>query len=563
MDIPHYRILMVADNEERVSVVHKLLAGNKHFAIEIDWADSDLSAYRLLDQNQYDLYLLWHDAESVRGLWLDTWNGSPEYLDPAIIVVENASRTKDQWEYGTTKRCIAQSDLTDKNLQQLVFNTMTEHRNISMSLHLSQFDELTGLPSRNQLRSRLVDMFAQSNRARQLVGLAKINLDGFRNVRLTHGEEESKAILKGIAQRIADSVRNTDIAARIAGDEFVVAATQINNDKDTAVLAENLLKACRYTTNQGIEVTGSIGLAIYPQDAESIEELWALSSHALLNIKNAGGNAYQFTDAVLDAEIRRKQRLREDIRLALINDQFEVFYQPILALEDDTIYGVETLLRWHHPKEGVLSPSHFIEDAEASGQIHAIGDWLLCEVAKKQIETKAKGLPNTPTGINVSAIQLERHTLALRLQKLTREESFDPSNIHFEISEVELQKCDDLCIENLIELYHLGAGLAIDSFGRADGAILPLRRLPIDSIKMDPSLISGLADSTMAEAMAKGVVQLCEAMGITCIAAGVENEAPLNKLRALGCDAAQGYQIAHPMNITEFGHWYSNRLAQS
>jgi diguanylate cyclase (GGDEF)-like protein len=410
-------------------------------------------------------------------------------------------------------------------------------------------DSLTGLPNRALIVDRIEQML-ERNRRRGTQGAALfVDLDDFKNVNDSLGHEAGDHLLVLVAWRMKSTLRGADTIGRMGGDEFVVL---IDGGADTLapeIVAQRLLDVMRQPfVLKGalipLYVSTSVGIAV--GDRQNGSELLRDADVALYQAKNAGKNKFAFFNSKMADVSERRIALEFDLRSAIRDNQFHLVYQPIYRLEDLSVIGVEALLRWHHPSEGVICPDEFIPILERTGQIREVGAWVLREACRQMTDWRARGY-DLDVSVNVSARQFDDDLIVDQIREASRIGGCERSLI-VEVTETALMLDVDATVRRLTLIKELGVRVAIDDFGTGYCSLAYLRKFPIDCIKIDQSFIASITTSTHSAALVKTFIQLGRDLGVTTLAEGVETIEQMDMLRASGVTEVQGYLFARPLD---------------
>jgi len=430
-------------------------------------------------------------------------------------------------------------------------NDITESRRYQEELeHQANYDTLTGLPNRNLLHDRLKQAVAYARRYQKAMAVAFIDLDNFKLVNDSLGHSAGDRLLTTVADRLKACVRNSDTAARLSGDEFVLILFDQTDDTVIHNTMQRILNEvslpCRLE-DRDFYVSCSIGYSIFPEDGETDEVLLKNADAAMYHAKEAGRNNFQAYTPDMEVKATERLELGGDLRLALENNEFYLCYQPRVSLADGRIIGVEALIRWQHPKLGLVSPADFIPIAEESGLISPIGEWALrtaCAQGKAWLDT---GLPPITMSVNLSARQFIKKDLIQTIEKILAETGWPPELLELELTESLIMHNAELFIITLNNLKTLGIKLAVDDFGTGFSSLAYLKRFPIDRLKIDRSFVHDVAADHDSSAIARAVIHLGHSMGLKVLAEGVETPEELEFLRAHDCDELQGYFFSEPL----------------
>ena len=443
---------------------------------------------------------------------------------------DRVPHTKRGDELGTVARAL--SHLQDQTIERLRAEAQITH----MALH----DELTGLPNRSLFQAEL-DKALERNR--ESLAVFCLDLDRFKAVNDTLGHPVGDALLKIVGERLRACATSDMVVARLGGDEF--AAIQFGQQPVAAqMLAEQMIARLGEpydVLGYQIVISASAGVAVAKSDGSTAEELLRSADLALYRSKNAGRGTHCFFEKSMDAQMQARRRLELDLRRALIDDELELYYQPLVDLEDIKICGFEALLRWHHPERGMVPPDEFIPLAEETGEIDAIGAWVL-KTACKEASTWPK---DVKVAVNLSPVQF-RGSLALHVASALASSGLAPNRLELEITETVMLHDTDAALKILHDLRTLGVRISMDDFGTGYSSLSYLRKFPFDKIKIDQSFVRDLCTTEDAGAIIKAVMGLSSGLGMATTAEGVETKEQLLHLRRQGCNEAQGYLISPP-----------------
>lgn len=424
---------------------------------------------------------------------------------------------------------------------------------------LAFYDPLTRLPNRRLLRERLKQALISSARSEKVGALLFIDLDNFKTLNDSLGHDTGDLLLQQVAQRLTDCVRGDDTVSRLGGDEFVVmleelSETQVDAANQAENVGEKILAALNETygfANTEYHSTASIGITLFEDNRESIEELLKRADLAMYQAKAAGRNTLRFFNPEMQAAVAERAALENSLHEAIVKEQFLLHYQPQVG-GDGQVTGVEVLLRWNHPERGMIAPTGFIPLAEETGLILPLGHWVL-KTACAQVAAWATRpeMSHLSVAINVSARQFHRDDFVAQVLAVIGQTGADPSRIKLELTESLLVANVEDVIDKMNALKKVGIGFSLDDFGTGYSSLSYLKRLPLDQLKIDQAFVRDILQDSDDVAIAKMIVVLAESLNLSVIAEGVETEAQREFLARQGCHAYQGYLFSRPVPVQE------------
>ncbi len=431
-----------------------------------------------------------------------------------------------------------------------VARDITERKRAEEKISFQAFhDLLTQLPNRVLFRDRLELALVHARRRNGMVGVMFIDLDRFKLVNDTYGHAEGDQLLIGFAQRLKDCLRAGDTLSRLGGDEFTVLLPEISHLQDAAGVAEKIIDELRQPFKLGGKdflATVSLGISTFPHDGDTVEKLVSHADLAMYQVKTRGKNGYGFYTEKLSENHRDRISLENDLRRAIDNNEFVLHYQPQVCLRSRRTIGVEALVRWNHPTQGLLQPSHFISLAEEIGLVHHISDWVMKEGCRQLAQWRAAGHTELRLALNLSARDFERKDLIERIIAAPAAFDIPPDRIEIEITESLLLDDAEGVIDIVRKLRHKGMRVAIDDFGTRYSSLNYLRRFPVSSVKIDQSFVRDLGRDQGAASIILAIVGIARGFSLHLLAEGVETAEQENMLRELGCDEMQGYHFGRP-----------------
>ncbi len=415
--------------------------------------------------------------------------------------------------------------------------------------HLLHHDPLSGLPNRTLFHDRLERALTLAARQRQRVGVMLVDIDDFKAINDGHGHPVGDRVLRSIGARLSAAVRASDTVARLGGDEFAVIQQGLDDRAGAEILADKLLAAALGTLavdNTEIAVSACIGVALYPEHGEGADALLSHADMALYSAKRQRG-CWRLFSADLAEAARSRRQLEGELRHAIGAGELRLHYQPRFALRSGAMTGVEALVRWQHPGQGLLGPGTFIPVAESTGLIRPLGRWVLDAACRQAAQWISQGRP-LRVAVNLSPAQFREQSVPTEVARALDASGLAADALELEITEtLYLEYASEAVYSALHELREMGVHLAIDDFGTGYSSLAYLRNLPFDSIKIDRAFVGRLGEDQEDEAIVNAVVTLIHRVGKRVVAEGVETERQLDVLRELGCDEAQGFLLARPM----------------
>ncbi len=421
---------------------------------------------------------------------------------------------------------------------------------------LANHDALTDLPNRRLFQDRVNQAILRADRNGGRVAVLFLDLDQFKNINDTLSHHVGDLLLQQVAQRLSKVVRQEDTLGRLGGDEYVLLMEGDFNLRDLSKVSNKLLGSFSETFHvQGHDLypTSSLGISIYPDDASDADQLMRNADAAMYQAKQMGRNNFQFFSAKLAEAAAERLRLERDLRLAIDREEFELYFQPQVLLQTGKITGAEVLLRWNHPTRGLLMPNSFISVAEESGNIIAIGEWVLRQACKQLQQWRGEGREINSLAVNVSGSQIGPHSGFVELVKQVLDDTrIDPASLELELTESVILQDTEFTMQSLEKLNSFGLRLAIDDFGTGYSSLSYLHRLPVHRLKIDRSFVIGLPQAKDSAKIVQSILSLGRSLGKEIIAEGIEDETQHQFLRQAGCKDGQGFLFGKPMPLAAF-----------
>jgi len=420
---------------------------------------------------------------------------------------------------------------------------------------LATRDPLTHLPNRYLFSERLKESTINADETGTKSAVLFVDLDNFKHINDAMGHAAGDVVLQLAGKRLESCVRTRDTVARLSGDEFTIILEGVAEEEEVEVVATRMLRALSqpfHVDGKELYSSGSIGVVIYPDSCDNVDDLLKNVYTASHHAKKQGRNNYQFYSSTLSANALRRMAIEHGLRHALENDEFHIAYQPKVDLSTGRIIGAEALARWSNPDLGPISPVEFVPVSEETGLIVPIGDWILVNACRQAKEWADLGLVDVSVAVNLSVRQFRQGNLAERVKEVLEMTSLPSHCLDLELTESMLVENAEETVRVLKELKALGVSLSIDDFGTGYSSLSYLTKFPLDALKVDRSFVTGLPDNPDAVTMAKAIVNMAQNLGLKVIAEGVENERQSTFLHGLGSDIGQGYLFSRPVPFEEF-----------
>ncbi|NCE88093.1 bifunctional diguanylate cyclase/phosphodiesterase [Pseudomonas sp. Q1] len=420
--------------------------------------------------------------------------------------------------------------------------------------HLALHDMLTGLPNRMLLSDRIQQAMQTVNEQGGCFALMFIDLDGFKPVNDAFGHHMGDQLLREVGVRLREDLRSQDTLARIGGDEFVLLVQLMQPDDAMSLAARqvDLINRTFRVAEHDLQISASVGIALFPGNGNSPEDLLMNADAAMYHAKGMGKNGYSFFDVSMNTNARKQLQLLQDLRNAIEQQQLRLHYQPKFDALSGRAVGAEALLRWEHPQQGLLLPATFIELAEKTGLIIAIGDWVLNEACRQMALWRAEGYQDWRIAVNLSALQFCHAGLVKSVAAALARHQLPANSLTLEITETTAMSDADASMAVLQQLSDMGVDLSIDDFGTGYSSLMYLKRLPANELKIDRGFVRDLEHDSDDAAIVSAIVALGQALGLRIVAEGVETDVQQSFLTRLGCNALQGYFLGHPLPADRF-----------
>jgi diguanylate cyclase (GGDEF)-like protein len=441
--------------------------------------------------------------------------------------------------------------LLDRSIRYALLRSEAEQKLNLLHLH----DPLTGIANRQLFRKNLDESIQHAKAKEDRFGLLLINLDGFKKVNETYGHDTGDELVNMTAQRLTHCIRNSDLVARIGADEFTVILDDCRTNEAVEAVAKKIIDvlAAPFTVEDSpFMVSCSIGVAIYPEGGASVDELLLRANMAMTAAKATRGSQFCLYSEEANNEAVNRLHLESDLRRALRRNEFELYYQPRVDLESGDSVGIEALIRWHHPKRGLVSPAEFIPLAEESGLIVPIGYWVLQQACSDMSVLDEQGCKAVDIAVNLSFKQLQDEKFVETASRIIRNSGVDATRLEFELTETAVMSNYQQTLEGMEALSELGITFSLDDFGTGFSSFAHIQRLPISALKVDRSFVSNVNENEDDAVIVQAIINLAHSLRLHVVAEGAETLEQIQFLWQNNCDQVQGYYFSPPVPLADF-----------
>jgi len=562
-------VLFLGKTKEEFYPIERLLQAAGNLVGDIHWADDKDFAVEHLDDGNVGVVLLhlsWpeYGFELFETLY-ERAHGIPIIIianpeDEALALEVVQAGAHDLLVTGEIDRNMLLRAMRYSLEKSRLLKELEESRRLEQ--HVAYHDFLTGLPNRLLFVDRLEQTLSQARRVAKQVALLYINVDGFKRINDTLGHSIGDQLLQSVARRLEESVRESDTVARLGADEFAITLFGLADAKEAINLARKVRNTMAFPFSIGgqeLFATVSIGISMYPTDGEDTQTLIQKGGVAMYRAKNSGKNNYKEYTLAMATTFAEHFTLENSLRRAIMNEELLIYFQPQVNLGSGEIMGVEALVRWQHPKLGLVAPDRFIPLAEEIGIIASIDEWVMRSACIQAKTWQTELGQNVRVSVNLSAQQFRQKNLADMVAKILEETDLAPELLCIEITESNVMENMEHTIEILQALKSLGVILSVDDFGKGYSSLNYLKTFPIDILKVDRSFVSGIPIDRDDMAISTAIVVLAQSMALKVVAEGVETADQLSFFRSLNCDAIQGYYFSPPVPAGEVSRYMSER----
>ncbi len=560
------RILMVDDDEDDFILVEDYLNEAYGDKAEVVWVDQYQAALDKLDNQNFDVILVDYMLGEKNGLELIKSITADTFSINAVILLtglDNHEVDVAATESGAMDYLVKQ-ELSSSMLERSIRYALNRKHIEEQLIALAQHDPLTGLANRAKFNLALETKIAEMRRDAQPFAVFLLDLDNFKEVNDTLGHSSGDGLLKSTSKRILEAVRDNDMVARLGGDEFAIIAGFDDVAEGSANIAERLNHDLtrQVVINENTIHSGvSIGIALYPHDGTTPETLLKSADLAMYKAKRGGRNTYRYFDPEFEREMTQNKRFNDELKRAISEQQFQLYYQPIINTRKNKIVKAEALIRWHHPTMGLVSPDHFIPIAERSKLIVPIGLWVMEQAVKDcELWQQNELLSHVGVAINLSPVQFRDRGLKNLLENTFGSSQVKASDVTLEITETTLMEKQQDLLDRLYDLTALDFDLAIDDFGTGYSSLSYLKQFPVSTLKVDRSFVSDIGEDPDDEIITQAIINLGHSLNRKVIAEGIENQKQLDVVNKMGCYLIQGYFYTKPLPLRDFINWSQSFL---
>jgi len=541
--------ILIADDDPSILLLmrHILAQCNYH----VTETNSGIGAIDLCKDNDFDLAIFDIVMPDVDGLAACTQVTRSAKNPPPVLIMTSLDddvSVNNAFDAGAID--YVTKPINWSVFKQRVKRIIENESNRKKVKRLEFHDPLTGLPNRTLFLDRLESAILRAQRNQTILALLMVDIDNIKLINETLGHDNGDKVIQSVANQIITDMRKTDTVSRSSGDEFNLIIESIKDLKHVGLIAKKISQGIDHSMmilDQKIHVKASIGISIYPQDGADVGTLLSNADVALNRAKQQGGNTFEFYSHQLGKQAKRRFELETNLRHALEKDELIVYFQPKIDLASGAASGMEALVRWNHPEQGIIPPDEFIPIAEETGLIIPLGQQVIEKSCQQFKQWQQANIPVTNLSINVSARQFKEQDLVTLLHRALQENELNATHIELELTESALLSNEMQAESILNQLHDMGIKISIDDFGTGYASLAYLKRLPIDILKIDKSFIDGILSEPDDIAIINAICGLAVGLGIQLVAEGIETKEQLNKIKELNIDFGQGYYWSPPL----------------
>ena len=538
----HHAIMLIIDPDTQ-NIMHANLAASNFYG----WTQSELTSMKITTINTLSKKEVYH----------------------AMQMAKNKKE-----EHFLFKHRLSNGELRDvevhsgpimfkgKKLNFSIIHDITKRKKAQETIeHLAHHDPLTNLPNRKMFIKNLVKSISKASENNSKFSLLYIDLDHFKNINDNYGHYTGDLFLKRVVRRLIKSIGEKSNISRLGGDEFTVILEGISDVKELSIISDKILSALKQPfkiNDKDNFISASIGISVFPDDGFSVEKLLNNSDAAMYQAKNTGKDGYCFFSEELNQAIKRKDDIISQLRIALKNNELDLYYQPKIDVSKNEIVGVEALTRWIRDGHNYLTPDEFIPVAEDSGLIFELDKWVLMTACKQIDSWKKSGIKVQKIAVNISALHFKKGRILQTLREVFDQIPISPRSLEIEITETTFMEDIDEAISVLNNLRSMGIEISVDDFGTGYSSLSYLKMLPVNKVKIDKSFISDLTNDSGNAVLTRAIIKMSELLNLNVVAEGVECKDQIDILSEYGCHVVQGYYFAKPMTASKYETFIEN-----
>lgn len=553
------RVLLIEDNPDDARLLQEMLKHTSSMSCKITESDCLKDALILIRDEVFDIVLT--DLSLPDAVGFDSVEKIQAVNNSMPVIVLSGSENHD---FALEVMTLGAQDYLvkgqgDGNLIARAIRYSIERKKIEQGFcYMAQYDALTGLANRALFMERMDRSISRANRNNSQVAIMFIDLDHFKRINDTLGHYAGDALLREVSNRLKQCTRKEDTVSRFGGDEFTIILENVKHMNDAVIVANKIIKSIAnpiLVNDVELYVTPSIGITIFPSDADNIEQLLKHADTAMYRAKEEGRDGFQFYTDGMNQETEERMGLEAMLRQALHHNEFQLYYQPKIDIQTGEMLGAEALIRWNQRELGMIQPDKFIPLAEETGLIFSIGEWVVREACRQMQDWLWAGIEPIRVAINLSPRQFNQQDLADMILDTTMEYSIVPRNIELEITESLLMNDTESSIKILSKLKDWGMHVSIDDFGTGYCSLGYLKSFPIETLKIDRSFVKDITIDPDDAAICSAIIALGHKLRLNVTAEGIETVEQLEYLKQQGCDEAQGYYFSKPLSAADFNNY--------
>lgn len=553
------RVLLIEDNPDDARLLQEMLKHTSSMSCKITESDCLKDALILIRDEVFDIVLT--DLSLPDAVGFDSVEKIQAANNSMPVIVLSGSENHD---FALEVMTLGAQDYLvkgqgDGNLIARAIRYSIERKKIEQGFcYMAQYDALTGLANRALFMERMDRSISRANRNNSQVAIMFIDLDHFKRINDTLGHYAGDALLREVSNRLKQCTRKEDTVSRFGGDEFTIILENVKHMNDAVIVANKIIKSIAnpiLVNDVELYVTPSIGITIFPSDADNIEQLLKHADTAMYRAKEEGRDGFQFYTDGMNQETEERMGLEAMLRQALHHNEFQLYYQPKIDIQTGEMLGAEALIRWNQRELGMIQPDKFIPLAEETGLIFSIGEWVVREACRQMQDWLWAGIEPIRVAINLSPRQFNQQDLADMILDTTMEYSIVPRNIELEITESLLMNDTESSIKILSKLKDWGMHVSIDDFGTGYCSLGYLKSFPIETLKIDRSFVKDITIDPDDAAICSAIIALGHKLRLNVTAEGIETVEQLEYLKQQGCDEAQGYYFSKPLSAADFNNY--------